>query len=138
MIVRLGLHCHNVCNQPPPLSSYESMRLPGSSLSSLLCSSKWALQCKPTLVWGFIVKPNSVYSTLRPMPPANSLYKQARAHRWIQACVYVYTQSPHAKKKRQNFQHTQTLNDSAMCRPQQIKAASQLWHRLCPTGTCSR
>lgn len=56
--MRLQAYCHNVCNQLPSLSPDESMTLPGSFLSALLCSSKWALQCTPTLVWGFSVKPN--------------------------------------------------------------------------------
>ena len=42
----------------PSLSPDESMTLPGFFLSALLCSSKWALQCTPTLVWGFSVKPS--------------------------------------------------------------------------------
>lgn len=108
MIVRLQPCCRNGCNQLPPLSPDESMTLPGSFLSALLCSSKSALQCTPTLVWGFSGKPNwcTVHSDfcLRLILSANKL----RPISWFERALMC------AQRKRKNEMPRQKYAESVM------------------------
>lgn len=111
------------------LSPDESMTLPGSFQSALLCSSKWALQCTQTLVWGFSVKPDWCTVLSACCLQANSLQTSRGLIGGACACV-------HTKKlpwwKYAEYLTSSTWSAIATCHPQEkIKVASQPQHCLC-------